>query len=222
MKKTLIAAIVVLSAAASPARAGEPSGLSFGLRTGYGIPLGEAADGVKLKDLASGAVPVQLECGWRFDEHWLAGAYYSWGPTFVADGAETALAARGATDVSGHFEQRIGVQGIYTFSPMKKLAPWAGVGVGYEWTRYADAKVDGREVEVGLRGFEAMVQAGADYRLNPRLSVGPFATFNVGQYRSTIEWVENGDDLDTSADASIGDRGVHEWIQLGIRGTFDL
>jgi hypothetical protein len=221
MKKTLIAALLVLSAL-SPARADEASGLSFGLRTAYGVPFGDAADGVALNDLASGAAPVQLEAGWRFDEHWLAGAYFAWGPTFLAGAGEDALLARGATDVSGHFEQRLGVQGIYTFSPWKRIAPWAGVGFGYEWTRYADAKVDGQDVEVGVRGWEALFQLGADYRLNPRFAVGPFASFNVGQYRSTIEWTQNGDDIDTSADASIQDRAIHEWLQFGIRGTFDL
>ena len=223
MKKTLVAAIVILSAAiAGPTRADETSGLSLGLRAAYGVPLGDAGDGANLNDLATGAAPVQLEAGWRFDEHWLAGVYFAWGPTFVGDGARSALQARGATGVGGHFEQRIGVQGIYTFSPLRGFSPWAGVGLGYEWTRYADAKVEGREVEVGLRGFEAMLQVGAEHRLSDRFSVGPFATFNVGQYRSTIEWAEGEAGIDTSAESDIADRGIHEWLQFGIRGSFSL
>lgn len=223
MNRKIFAALAVLTATlAAPARAGETSGLSLGLRAAYGVPIGDAAEGTRLSELATGAAPVQLEAGWRFDEHWLAGVYFAWGPTFLASGAEDALEARGATDVSGHFEQRLGIQGIYSFSPVKGLAPWAGLGLGYEWTRYADAEIGGEEVEVGLRGFEATLQAGAQYPLTSRFSVGPFAAWSVGQYRSTIEWTERDGGVDTDADRKVEDRSIHQWLQLGLRGSFDL
>jgi hypothetical protein len=219
MRNTIAAvSLLALAFTASPALADERSGLTLGLRAAYGLPLGEAGDGSNLNELTKGAVPVQLEAGWRFDEHWLAGAYFAWGPTFVANDAKDALAAQGARDVSGHFEQRVGVQGIYTILPGERFAPWVGVGAGYEWTRYADATVASGETELGLRGLEAMLQVGGDYALTPKFSVGPFASFNVGQYRSHVSWVEN----DGSTTTTVNEKGVHEWLQLGVRGTFGL
>ena len=219
MIRNLLAALTLLALAAGPARADETSGLSLALRAAYGHPLGKAGDGLTLRSLTTGAVPVQLEAGWRFDEHWLAGGYFSYGPTFAGGGARAALRAQGASDVSGHFEQRLGLQGLYTILPERRFAPWVGLAVGYEWTRYADATLaDGREIEVGLRGLEAALQAGADYRLTPRFSVGPFASFNVGQYRSRLTWIEDGADTTRSVDQ----RGTHGWLQLGLKGTFAL
>jgi len=219
MKKALLLlSLLTLATAARPARAGDDAGLQLGLRAAYALPLGDAGDGAELRDLTPGAVPVQLEAGWRFDRHWLAGAYFAWGPSLVGDVAKDALAEAGASDVSGHFEQRVGLQGIYTFSPLSKLAPWVGLGLGYEWTRYADAKLpSGDETEVGLRGFEALLQVGGDYRVTSRLTVGPYATFSVGQYGSHVATVE-GD----SSTTDVEDRGIHEWVQLGFKGSFDL
>jgi len=219
MTRNLLAAFTLLTLAAGPARADEASGLSLALRAAYGQPFGKAGDGLTLRSLTTGAVPVQLDAGWRFDEHWLAGAYFSYGPTFAGGGARDSLRAQGAGDVSGHFEQRLGLQGIYTILPAQRFAPWVGLAVGYEWTRYADAKLaDGREIEVGLRGFEAALQAGGDYRLTPRFSVGPFASLNVGQYRSRLTWIEHGADTTRSVDP----RATHGWFQLGVKGSFAL
>lgn len=219
MTRNLFAALTLIALAAGPARADEASGLALGLRTSYGVPLGEAGDGSSLRSLTTGAVPVQIEAGWRFDEHWLAGAYFAWGPTVVGGGARSALRAQGARDVSGHFEQRLGLQAIYTVLPDRRFAPWIGLAVGYEWTRYADAKLaDGRETELGLGGPEATLQVGGDYRVAPRFSVGPFAAFSVGRYHSRLVWVEDGSDTTSS----VNDRGTHGWIHLGVKGTFNL
>lgn len=219
MTRKLLAVFALLALAAGTARADETSGLSLGLRAAYGLPLGEAGDGSNLRSLTTGAIPVQLEAGWRIDEHWLAGAFFSLGPTFVGGGARDALRAQGARDVGGHLEQRLGLQAIYTVLPERRFAPWIGLAVGYEWTRYASAKLpDGRETEIGLGGPEAALQVGGDYRLAPRFSVGPFATFNVGQYRSRLTWVEDGSNTTSSVDQ----RRTHGWLQLGVKGTFNL
>jgi hypothetical protein len=220
MTRVLAALVASLAVAASaPARASDDSGLTLGLRASYALPLGEAGGGADLADLTTGAVPVQIELGWRFDRHWQAGAYFAWGPTMDGSDARAQLRAMGARDVSGHFEQRLGVQGIYSLLPSHRFAPWVGLSAGYEWTRYADAKLsDGKEIEVGLRGLEAALHVGADYRVTPRFAVGPFASFSVGQYRARLTWVEDGED----SVRRLGDRGLHEWLQLGVKGTFDL
>jgi hypothetical protein len=218
MKKTITIVAVLAAALCTTARADETSGLSVGLRSSYAIPLGSAADGSALNDLTKGAIPFQLDVGWRFDPHWLAGAYFAWGPALVADAGKRALQASGASDVRGHYQQRLGIQGIYTFSPDQRLAPWAGLGLGYEWTRFAQAKVDGNETEIGLAGFEASLQLGGDYRVSRRFVVGPFASVSFGRYDSYTSWTQH----QGSSDSSVNDKGIHEWIQLGVKGSFGL
>lgn len=220
MKKhpSTVLALIALAAVAGPARATEARGLELGLRAAYALPLGNAGDGARLRGLTTGALPMQLEAGWRFDERWLAGAYLTLGPTFSGGDGRSELRAQGARSVGGHYEQRIGLQVAYTVMPSSRcFVPWVGLAAGYEWTRYADAKLaDGREIEVGLRGFDAALQAGGDMRVSPWLAVGPFASLHLGQYRSRITWVDHADETATR----IADRGIHGWAELGVKGTF--
>jgi hypothetical protein len=222
MRKMLVALAVTTLVGAAPARADGASGLSFALRAAYGVPLGSAGDGAKLKDLTSGAVPIQVDAAWRFDSHWQAGAYYSWGPAFVAGAAKDALTAAGASEVGAsgcaQWEQRVGIQGLYAFDAWKGVSPWVGLGAGYEWTRYAYGKLGADDFSVGVRGFEASLQLGASYRLASGFSAGPFAAVSVGQYQSSVRRVENGGATTTE----ISDKGIHEWLQVGIRGSYDL
>lgn len=230
MRKLITALSVIAAVAAAPAaRADEESGLTLGVRAAFGMPLGSAGDGEDLDHLTKGAIPIQLDVGWRFDSRWLAGAYFSWGPTLVASNAKGALAASGATGIEGHAVQRLGVQALYTVLRGRRFDQWVGLGLGYEWTRYAEARLNTgsgtADAELGLRGFEAILQIGGDYRVTPKLSVGPFATVNFGQYRSHVSDVDvrSGTVPDAgSTSRSVQDHGIHEWMQLGIKGTFNL
>ena len=227
MKKLLALTAILATVAAPSARAETGSGLSLGLRAGYGVPLGSAGDGSSLNQLTAGAVPIQLDVGYRLDEHWLAGGYFGWGPARIASAAKRTLAAQGATDVGGHAVQRLGLQGIYTFLPEARFAPWAGLGLGYEWTRYASARLNTAtgtaDAEIGMGGFEAIVQVGGDYRLSRGFTIGPFATLSFGQFRNHVSDVDvkSGTVADPGT-TSVSSKGIHEWLQLGVRGTFEL
>jgi outer membrane protein W len=214
----LLATISLAAAAPAPARADAESGLALGLRAAYAVPFGSAVQGTNLNQLTSGSSPLQLDVGWRFDRRWQAGGYLGYGFVRLADEANAALAAQGATDVDGHALMRLGVQGIYTILPDARFAPWVGASVGYEWLRYASATVAGKETEVGVRGFEAGVQVGADYRLGASFTVGPFAAFSVGQFSSRMTWVSGSGETATD----VTDKGLHEWLQLGFKGSFEL
>lgn len=227
MKKLIAAAALLATFAAAPARADADRGLTLGLRASYGVPLGTAGDGESLGDLTSGAVPVQIDVGYRFTEHWQAGAYFAWGPAMLASDAKRALAAQGATSLGGHAVQRLGLQGIYTFMPSARFAPWAGLGLGYEWTRYAEARLNtstgSADAELGMGGFEAVLQVGGDYRLSPKFTAGPFATLNFGQYREHVSDVDvKSGSVPDPGTTKVSDKGIHEWLQLGIKGTFEL
>jgi hypothetical protein len=54
--------------------------------------------------------------------------------------------------------------------------------------------------------------------VTPKLTVGPFASFNIGQYQSHIVWVSGASETATDVEH----KGIHEWLQLGIKGTFNL
>lgn len=218
MRTTAALFAIAALAAAAPARADRDSGLALGIRAAYAVPFGGAVQGTDLNKLTSGTSPLQLDVGWRFDRRWQAGGYLGYGFVRLADEANAALAAQGATDIDGHALMRLGLQGIYTILPDARFAPWVGASVGYEWLRYASATVAGKETEVGVRGFEAGVQLGADYRLGPSFAVGPFAAFTVGQFRSKMTWVSGSGE--TASD--VADKTIHEWLQLGIKGSFEL
>jgi outer membrane protein W len=218
MRTTAALFAVAALAAAAPARADRDSGLALGIRAAYAVPFGSAVQGTDLDKVTAGSSPLQLDVGWRFDRRWQAGAYLGYGFVRLADEANAALAAQGATNIDGHALMRLGVQGIYTLLPDARFAPWVGASVGYEWLRYASATVAGKESEVGVRGFEAGLQLGADYRLGSSFAVGPFAAFSVGQYRSRMTWVSGAGETATD----VADKGVHEWLQLGIKGSFEL
>ena len=55
----------------------------------------------------------------------------------------------------------------------------------------------------------ANLQLGADYLVMPELSTGVFFSYSFGMYFGT----ENSD---------IHDKGLHDWITLGIRGAYRL
>lgn len=220
MKKTILTVLALIPlCAAGLARADEQHGLSLGLRAAYALPFGDATTGQSLGGLTTGAAPGQLEIGWRFGDHWEAGAYFSCGSTFVGDDARNGLRAQGGSGVRGHTEQRIGLQGFYTLSRQGVLAPWVGLAAGLESTRYAKAqRADELDTVIGLSGVEAALQAGADWRIFRWFRAGPFLALHAGRYLSRLEWVEGGDER-TSTN---GSKANHGWFELGVRGSFDL
>ena len=204
---TLVAAVAAATALAPavPARAGEESGLSLGARVGYGIPLGDAMAGVSLGDVVSGQVSVQLDADWRFDRSWRLGLYAQYGFATLA----AASCPAGAT-CSGQ-NVRFGVQTAYAFAAGDSR-PWVGAGLGVEW-QAASVSQAGVDNELRLFGLEILnLQAGWDFRPAAGFSLGPFASFSVGQYRT----VTSGGASESLATA------LHGWLQLGVKGAFDL
>ncbi|MFO7692254.1 MAG: hypothetical protein R6V57_04115 [Vicinamibacterales bacterium] len=219
MKHTIIAAsLLATSICFTPAAAvAQDSGFSLGLRAGYAVPFGEASGGTDLSDLATGAVPLQVDADYRVSRDWRLGIYFGYGPAFVADAAERDLEAAGLTDVGGHRQQVLGVQVTRVFKSGARFSPRVGLAGGYEWTRYAGAKrPSGMETEVGLSGFAGSVTLGGDYAVSPRFAVGPYVSVDLGRYRKELVWVE---DADTSF-TDIRDKALHGWVEAGVRLTW--
>src|SRR5262245_10067895 len=54
-------------------------GFDFGLRLGYGLPLGNTAGDNKLSEGVSGVIPVVLEAGYRVNADFTVGALFQYG-----------------------------------------------------------------------------------------------------------------------------------------------
>ncbi len=229
MKKLLAVMLVVAATvAAAPTRA-EDSGFSFGLRAAYGIPMGDLASGASFGDSFSGAIPLWLDAGYRFDKNWGAGVYFQYGFASVADATKNAAAADlGLSGITASgwsgTDVRVGLQGTYNFMPDASFAPWVGLGLGYEWaTTKFDVSYLGQSgtASIGYHGFEAVLQVGGDFKASPNFSVGPFAAMTFAQFSSgTVDATIAGQTASQSGD--ITNKAFHEWLQLGLKGTFNL
>ncbi len=104
------------------------------------------------------------------------------------------------------------------FLPLAKFRPWAGVGAGYEIAQYKLSDASGGSASISYRRWElANVQLGGDWVLTPKFRAGPFLALSLGQY-DEVSIASGG----ASTDLPIAGKRLHEWLQLGLRGVFDL
>lgn len=217
------------------ARADGGTGLTFGARLGYGVPMGNAQTGLSLSDYAGGTIPVVVEAGFRFTKRLSASAYFQYA---YATGSSNACATIPAasksssstcTSSSGNV-LRYGVEAAWRF-PLQALTPWVGIGVGAERSELTttvhipsssgSSALNG-DVTIGratdLVG-EVNLQGGVEWALSPRTSIGPFATLTFAKYtEATLS--PNPWGVPSAIPSSA--QSWHEWLQLGVKGTFDL
>ena len=216
MKKIIIAAsLLATSFSLMPAAASaQDSGFSLGVRAAYAVPFGKAGDGTNLNDLAKGAVPVQIDADYRFTPEWRLGVSFAYGPVLIADEGKRALEATGLSDVGGHRQQVLSLQVVRHFNTGGAFQPWVGLSGGYEWTRFAGAKLpSGKETEIGRAGIASAITIGGDYSVSPRVTVGPYVALDLGRYGRNLVWVEDGD----TSSSSIDDKGLHQWVRAGVK-----
>ena len=186
-------------------------GLELGARLAYGLPMGEVQEKADLSDFASSQIPLWFDIGYRINENLFAGAYLSYGLVQLADDACPDGADCSASDI------RLGVQGHYHLSPGESIDPWFGLGIGYEM---ANSKVEAGGIEStgNYSGFEFLnLQGGADFQVSEGVGIGPFLALSIGQYSSYESEVAG-----NKTDGDIENKGMHEWLMLGVRGSFSL
>lgn len=172
----------------------EGMGISLGLRAGYALPLGEGAKDRKMSDVYSGAIPFQLDALYHVTPNIGVGLYFSYG----------IVSLKNAPDGVSASWLKYGVQAQYRLNP-GEATPWFGLGLGLE-----SVTSSGGGGSSTISGIEfAHLMAGYDFKVADKLNVGPFADFSLGQYSS----VEGND---------IAEKAMHEWLFLGLRGTYDL
>ena len=209
MKNSLIvASVAALSLSASLAHA-DAVGVNLGLRTGYSIALGDADAKIKLSDFISGAIPLHLDATYAITPTFNAGLYFGYGigmagSTSPADGVTVKYSTLA-----------YGLQANMLF-PSEGISGWAGVFGGLE--SVAETVQGNQSGTHTLSGWQAGVQGGADWKVAPSLVFGPFASLAFGQYgsfkgESPVVGTKTGD---------ITDKGTHEWLTIGIRGSYGL
>lgn len=197
------------AASAAPAPAAR-EGVQAALHVGYSRPIGglQTQAALELSTLFDSEVPFSLEVGWRFDPHWLVGAYggvagAAIGSTFAAPCSVANCAARA---------YRVGLLTKVYLVPDGLLDPWLGVGLGYD---VAQLDIEARDAAIAttLRGFEGpTLCAGVDVRLSRYLGLGPFLALAPGEY--THRSVETDH---YSFDLPILQSEWHAWLSAGLR-----
>jgi hypothetical protein len=218
----LVAALLV----AAPARAEEyssgQSGFTFGARLGVAMPNGSVAEGGwSVSDEIKYAVPVVLEAGWRFSPRWTLGGYFQYARAAIAtDAPQGSGGCKSAGSGCSNAKQlRAGAQVLLTPPPRGQLEPWVGVGTGLEWLSY-DLHDPSSSGTLELSGWEWVnLQAGVGWRAASHVKVGPYASISIGQYDHLSLVTTSGSE---SGKIPGGNRATHTFIQLGVRGQFDL
>jgi hypothetical protein len=179
-----------------------------GVRVGYGYPIGQAQRGLDLDSAFSGVLPISVDVGRRVNESFVLGGYWQYATGFVnADGVDGRHDSQATT--SGYVV-RFGLDGTFDFLPDFVVAPWLGLGVGYEIAGIGT---------VSRGGFELLnVQAGFEWKPSTVLAVGPFVSCSVGQY-SLESVAERGQ---SSSSADISGRRLHAWLEVGIKASWTV
>ncbi|HET7752371.1 MAG TPA: outer membrane beta-barrel protein [Anaeromyxobacteraceae bacterium] len=212
MKKLLALTALAALMIAPATRAADRTGFLLGARAAYAFPFGDAGGvprfgtgTVAFDDLVDHAWPLWLELNYRFGPSLELGAYGQYAFT------------NGGTAFDNGSDIRAGLQLNYIFAPGGMFTPWFGIGGGYEWLK-ADRNFDignlRQTASSTIRGWDFMVQAGADLHAGDRFTLGPFVAMTFGQFGDLkISGL-------SSADTNIDDKAWHEWLQVGVRATF--
>ena len=132
------------------------SGILLGGGLGGAIPGGEVSDGVHFGDLVSAFTLGRLDAGYRFNEHFLFGAYVEGGTGAINTSDALAICDADGVDCSAGLV-RLGVQARAYLSTQSRLQPWGGAGFGYEWFSFsARDEVYDDSVTVLAKGAERL------------------------------------------------------------------
>jgi hypothetical protein len=190
------------------------SGVSIGLSVGYGLPMGNVSGSQPMSDLFGGALPLQVDVGWRFTPSLYAGAFFQYSIGFVSSKQTAACTVNGWTSCTGG-DMQFGANFVYTFLPYAAFAPYVGLGLGWEIATLSYSGGN-QSISESVSGFQfARILVGGDFRVGSAFRVGPFVNFSLGQFSSLSS-------PNAAANGSITDKAIHSWLQFGIKGTVDL
>jgi len=193
------------------------TGLQLGLRTGVAVPFGEVENGARISDSFTPQVSIIADVGIKPAPDLFLGAYVGVAVGGVGNTVKQACDAVGVDCTA--VGVRFGIQAQYHFNPDGKWNPWIGYGIGLELLGASGSK-NNDKLDAGLFGVEyAHFMAGADYRVNRVVGIGPFADFALGQYGSgSVETIQRG--VSRKDNGALANPSLHEWLTLGLKVTF--
>jgi hypothetical protein len=206
-------ATVSLSAQAEPPKARE--GFQMALRTGVALPFGDADKSVSMSDISTAQVPLLIDLGGKLGRNVFLGAYVGFAVGGASRGFLEDMCDQGNVSCAT-VSVRLGAQVQYHFMPAEQVNPWLGYGIGVESLGLGASRSGSPDRTVALGGFEfAHLMGGFDFRLGKVFGIGPFVDYSLGQYGSATIKVG-----DTSREFDLGEKALHHWLTLGVRGTF--
>lgn len=211
----VIALVVATPSVVAAAESPWPDTVEIGVRVGYAVPAGKAAQQLPMRDALKAKVPLILEGGYRFRDRFYLGGYveYAYGagtPRSRLFCPQADPAQPRVTDTNCSMRDiRFGAMAAVHFAPHATVDPWLGFGMGYEvLTR--------QENNTSVRGWEFLnLHGGADFALASDLVIGPFVSASFARYSLSAWTTQYFEDT-----ATIPDPATHVWISFGLRAAF--
>jgi hypothetical protein len=196
-------------AATTVAAAGESvtdrPGVSLSARLAFAVPMGSLAEGTTLSDGISGGLPVILEVAGRINRNVSVGLVGQYG-YMMTKNCDTGASCSAS-------DYQVLVEGIYNLRTGSTIDPWFGLGVGWEKLSLSES-AGGASQSASVSGLGLVaLQVGGNFVAAPQVEVGPFLSFSMGKYGSASA---------SGQSADIPMTAFHEWLQIGVRGTFNL
>ncbi len=190
---------------------------TFAGRVGVSIPYGDAfktgtGSSVSVAENSLVSVPLQLDAGVTLAHRYFIGAYGQYRFGILKSGVCPEGFSCSETGA------RAGLQFQYSFTAAKEgLGAWMGLGSGWEWM-FSKGSSAALSATVTLGGWEfAILQVGFDAWLTRAMRMGYYISGSVGQYSRASVSDESG-----SLSGVIPDKGLHYWIEMGFKTTFEL
>jgi hypothetical protein len=198
--------------------------LELGARLGYMLAAGSyfggspitAANGTAVLGGTEGGLPVVVDVGVRIGKYVFLGAFAQYGlmatNCFTPGGAFT-------VSCSAH-DVRVGAELQVHTRPRSGVDPWFGIALGHDWLTAKASESDPASdvVQYTFDGWNLLdVMLGVDFRTSGGSGIGPYIEVTSGSF----------DNFDTSLSGhssthGIGTTSPHQWLALGVRGTFEI
>jgi opacity protein-like surface antigen len=218
----------------NPAPAGgavaQQGAIEIGLRVAYAIPFGTQGTAIahridtKLSDEIKGMIPIEIDAGYRITPRFYVGLSFQYGFAFVNTSTNPECAGDPRFSPTGQSlscssrDLRFGANAQVHLAPGHSFDPWLGLGVGYEWLSFdVSGPLINATVDAAASGLEfANFQLGGDIAVARNVAVGPFMRASLGHYRS----VSYG--YGVYSPTEVTNEALHEWLEFGLRGAFDI
>jgi len=215
MRKILpVAAFALLFPLAASAQ------LRLGASIGYASPMGEIAAGGDMKDLITGAVPMEVTGQFDVGPNASVGAYLGYAPGFLHKDWKDLCDA--ADEICRIYAWGVGAVGEVRLGDAGGIRPFVGARAGFGWLTFREAVGEGTNqlwAKAGFKGWEVGLQGGADVSVSEGASIGAFVGFTYGEY-GTAYFKYSDSTSGTNRSFEIPDTAAHQWLTIGVRGTF--